>query len=186
MAQPNVIRNFITPQTAKYLHKYLRSRAYMNPRGLLNVYLKPVQLIEEDSLESYIVQDLINRIEDSISNQLNFPKSNVELDRMNYQVLQKGEGLGWHTDAYGGVDGYEDGYYSALLYLTDDYEGGEILFYENNSGSVEDSQSYKPEAGTLIFFKGDKNYPHSVNDVISGERSNLILFYNVKTSDGIQ
>ena len=179
MAQPNVVEGFISSETAKYLNNYLKSRSYVNPRGLLNVYLKPIRLNEEGTEESFVVQDLINRIEDSISNQLGFTKDQVELDRMNYQILQKGESLGWHTDAYGGVDGYTNSYYSALLYLTDDYDGGEILFYNDNTGSVESSVAYKPTAGTLIYFKGDENYPHSVNEVLDGERSNIILFYNV-------
>jgi len=177
MSQPNVLENFISPQTAKYLNAYLKSRSEMNPRGLLNVYLKPIRLNEEGTEESYVVQDLINRIENSISNQFGFKNNQIELDRMNYQILQKGESLGWHTDAYGGVEGYTNTYYSALLYLTDDYDGGEIVFYNDNSGSKKDSVSYKPTAGTLIYFKGDENHPHSVNEVLDGERSNIILFY---------
>ena len=99
MAQPNVIENFISPETAKYLNGYLKSRSEVNPRGLLNVYLKPIRINEEGTEESYVVQDLINRIEDSISNQFGFRNTQIELDRMNYQILQKGESLGWHTDA---------------------------------------------------------------------------------------
>lgn len=178
MAQPNVVKSFISPETAAYLNNYLRPKAYLNPRGLLNVYLKPLDLLGEET-KDYVVKDLINMIESSISSQFGFKKSEIFLDRMNYQVLQKGEELGWHADAYGGVDGYEDNYYSALLYLTDHYSGGEIHFYENNSGDKKDSVAYKPEAGTLIFFKGDRDYPHSVNEVIDGERANIILFYGV-------
>jgi Rps23 Pro-64 3,4-dihydroxylase Tpa1-like proline 4-hydroxylase len=179
MAQPNVVKGFVSPQTAKYLNDYLRPRSYLNPRGLLNVYLKPLDISKGGSTEDYVIHDLINMIESSIASQFGFKQSEISLDRMNYQVLQKGEELGWHADAYGGVDGYEDNYYSALLYLTDDYSGGEIHFYENNSGDKKDSVAYKPEAGTLIFFKGDRDYPHSVNEVIDGERANIILFYGV-------
>ena len=179
MAQPNVVKGFISPNTAKYLNDYLRPRSYLNPRGLLNVYLKPLDISSAGQEEDYVVHDLINMIESSIAAQFGFNKSEISLDRMNYQVLQKGEELGWHADAYGGVDGYEDNYYSALLYLTDDYDGGEIHFYENNSGDKKDSIAYKPESGTLIFFKGDRDYPHSVNEVIDGERANIILFYGV-------
>jgi predicted 2-oxoglutarate/Fe(II)-dependent dioxygenase YbiX len=176
--QPFVIDNFITRDTALYLNSYLREKAIVNPKGLLNVYLKPLTIKEYEDPQSHIVHDLIKLAVDSISNQFGFKKNDIVLDRVNYQVLQKGDSLGWHTDAYGGVDGYTNSYYSALLYLTDDYEGGEILFYDNNSGSAESGVSYKPTAGTLIHFKGDENHPHSVNEVLSGERSNLILFFN--------
>lgn len=59
--------------------------------------------------------------------------------------------------------------YSAILYLNNEYSGGEIEF-PNHSIKI------KPNPGTLIFFKGDMNFPHLVNKVESGERINLILF----------
>jgi hypothetical protein len=177
--QPAIIDNFINQETAEYINNYLRPKAEINPRGVLNVPLNPLHLNSNPGIDSKIVHDLINLIIDSISNQFGFPKASIKLDRVLYQVLQKGEGLGWHTDAYGGVDGYTDAYYSALLYLTDDYEGGEIWFYDDNSGTPESGTAYKPTKGTLVYFKGDENHPHEVKDVISGERSNLILFYAV-------
>ena len=59
---------------------------------------------------------------------------------------------------------------SGLLYLNDDYEGGELVFPEQ-------SLSIKAEAGSLIFFEGDYKKPHGVNEVISGNRYNLVTFY---------
>jgi hypothetical protein len=111
---------------------------------------------------------------DSIQYEFGFASDKISINRVLYQVLREGEELGYHTDAYGGVDGYGVIGYSALLYLTDDYEGGEILFYDNDTPTA-----YKPELGTLIYFKGDENYPHSVNKIISGERANIILFFDV-------
>jgi len=59
---------------------------------------------------------------------------------------------------------------SGLLYLNDDYEGGELVFPDQGL-------SIKPESGSLIFFEGDHKKPHGVNMVISGPRYNLITFY---------
>jgi hypothetical protein len=59
---------------------------------------------------------------------------------------------------------------SGLLYLNDDYEGGELVFPEQGL-------SIKAEAGSLIFFEGDYKKPHGVNQVISGTRYNLVTFY---------
>jgi hypothetical protein len=182
MAQPNIVKDFVTPQTAKYLNDYLRERVEVNPMGLLNVYLQPLNITRYGGEQSYIIQDLINNIERSIAYSLGFPKDKVRLYRMNYQVLESGQGLGWHSDSKGGVSGYTDNCYSALLYLTDDYTGGEILFYEENSMDKTTATKYHPSAGTLIYFRGDEKYPHSVEDVITGERANLILFYDVDES----
>ena len=177
--QPSVITNFITKETSEYINNYLRPKSTINPKGVLNVSLNSLNLNSSMDLESKIVHDLINLSIDSISNQFGFPKDSIKLDRVMYQVLQKGDSLGWHTDAYGGVDGYTDAYYSALLYLTDDYEGGEIWFYDDDSGDPANGTAYKPSKGTLIHFKGDKDHPHEVKEVVSGERANLILFYAV-------
>lgn len=177
--QPTLIKDFVSQANAADINNYLRSKATINPMGLLNVQLDDIatHVFEEgDNKDNNLAIQLII---DSIKGSLGFPFAKIETDRVLYQVLQVGEGLGWHTDAYGGVDGYEDNYYSALLYLTDDYQGGEILFYEKNSGDVDKATAYKPTPGSLIYFKGDENYPHSVNEVTSGERANLILFFKL-------
>lgn len=59
---------------------------------------------------------------------------------------------------------------SGLLYLNDDYEGGELVFPEQNL-------SIKAKSGSLIFFEGDYKKPHGVNEVTSGTRYNIVTFY---------
>jgi len=176
--RPTLVNDFISSKDAAKLNSYLRSKATLNPHNLFYVPLHPVHLNSyPDGAEMHVlVESIIDRI------MKEFKVENLETDRAMYQVLQSGDGLGYHTDAYGGVDGYDETFYSALLYLTDNYKGGEILFYNNNSNKEEDADSYKPKAGSLIYFKGDKETPHSVNNVISGERSNIILFYKLKLS----
>lgn len=180
--KPNITENFISPETANFLNNFLRPKVETNPKGLLNVYLNPLNMTRFGGNDSYIVQDLLKHIETAIGNSLGFSKDKVSLYRMNYQVLQSGQGLGWHSDSQGGVSGYTDNCYSALLYLTDDYTGGEILFYPQNSMDKNQADRYHPKSGTLITFKGDEYFPHSVEDVISGERANIILFYDIKES----
>ena len=175
--QPNVIENFINRSEAIDLNNYLRSIAVINPKNILSVYLTDVQINNQDNNEVIKFKNLILSLIDKINNQFKFSEGFLKLDRAMYQALKIGEGIGWHTDTRGGVEGYGENYYSALLYLNDDYEGGEILFYDNNSGTLESATSYKPSPGTLIYFKGDDNYPHSVNDITYGERCNIILFY---------
>ena len=59
---------------------------------------------------------------------------------------------------------------SGLLYLNDDYLGGELVFPEQGL-------SIKAKSGSLIFFEGDYKKPHGVNEVTSGTRYNLVTFY---------
>jgi hypothetical protein len=175
--QPNVVENFISAETADYIHNTLKSKAIINPNGLLSVYLTESVLGEQNT----IIDSFLFLLVESIANQLGFKKDHVKLNRVNYQILTEGQELGYHSDKNGAYqDTMDNDGYSALLYLNDNYLGGEIVFYDDNTGSLENSTSYHPNSGTLVYFKGDDNYPHSVNKVLSGERANLILFYDVK------
>ena len=60
-------------------------------------------------------------------------------------------------------------WHSSILYLNDDYQGGEIEF--------KDSKLIKPTAGELVYFVGDGETEHGVRRVISGERHALVSFY---------
>lgn len=172
--QPTVVNQFISKESAADLHAFLRSTVTVNPMGVLSKQLYPFeQFINQPGQEVYMA---VKAIVESIQKQLGFPEDQISINRVLYQVLREGEELGYHTDAYGGVDGYGVIGYSALLYLTNDYDGGEICFYDDNTPTA-----YKPDAGTLVYFKGDENYPHSVNKIISGERANIILFFDVKS-----
>ena len=57
--------------------------------------------------------------------------------------------------------------WSLLLYLSDDYEGGEIKFNKFN-------YQMKPKAGTLIYFPADGRYLHTALPVTSGLRYALV------------
>lgn len=52
---------------------------------------------------------------------------------------------------------------SLLLYLNDDFTGGELSFYAFN-------YLYKPRMGDLLFFPSDHRYAHQAHEVKSGRR----------------
>ena len=77
----------------------------------------------------------------------------------------------------GGLNGlHRDNYlqdqsddFSAILYLSDNYEGGSINFPKIGI-------DFKPSAGTLLAFIGNEELEHQVKEVISGDRVNIICF----------
>jgi hypothetical protein len=133
-----------------------------------------------------IAIDLLTSISNSISRSMS-EYYNVLLDPRSifYSKMIKGANLNEHYDNYepdGSIFipsnhdhntinklGFESDF-SGLLYLNDNYEGGEIVFPKQNI-------SLKPKPGTLIFFSGDMNFPHSVNEVLHGSRYNLVSFF---------
>jgi hypothetical protein len=177
--QPTVIDNFISEKLSKDLNSFLRPMVSINDQGVLSKQIySPLQPIDSSIYnESQIMYLLIESVIKSIQNVFGFSNEKISINRVLYQVLRTGEKLAYHADGYGGggVEGYGTHGYSALLYLNDNYTGGDIVFYNDDS-----RKSYHPKIGTLIYFKGDEDHYHSVNKVIKGERLNLILFFDVK------
>lgn len=85
-------------------------------------------------------------------------------------MMEAGAYLGEHSDdedVYAGKKSKEI-HYSGLLFLSDSYSGGELVFPEIDV-------SLKPNAGDLVLFKG--SLVHGVNKVISGSRFNFVIFF---------
>jgi predicted 2-oxoglutarate/Fe(II)-dependent dioxygenase YbiX len=63
--------------------------------------------------------------------------------------------------------------YASVLYLNDDYEGGEIYFPK---------QGYrlKPRTGMLVAFSGSDEAPHGVTAVLKGERLTMPAWYSTQ------
>jgi predicted 2-oxoglutarate/Fe(II)-dependent dioxygenase YbiX len=60
-----------------------------------------------------------------------------------------------------------------LLYLNDDYVGGEITFRQSKV-------TIKPSAGSIVFFPSNFLYVHEVDSVLKGPRYALpTWFHNV-------
>jgi predicted 2-oxoglutarate/Fe(II)-dependent dioxygenase YbiX len=60
---------------------------------------------------------------------------------------------------------------STIIYLNDDYEGGEIYFPEFDF-------EYKPKRGDAILFPCDKNeFRHGVKEVTKGKRMTIAMWH---------
>jgi hypothetical protein len=74
----------------------------------------------------------------------------------------EGAGMGSHVDDYGDNPRVKP-IMSAVLYLNDNYEGGELYFKEQNV-------TIKPEAGSVIIFPSVEPFYHESKPVISGNK----------------
>lgn len=107
-------------------------------------------------------------------------KVEMDLVNCNYQELGEGGSNPLHSDStkLDGSPWRDDGVpeeleFSALVYLNTcnaDYTGGEIVFPLQNV-------TLYPEAGQLVFFKGDIDHIHEVRPVTSGLRKVLVFFF---------
>ena len=115
------------------------------------------------NLATDIFTGTLTNIEKTLSNIFN---KNLILKSYSYSHMKEGSRNELHFDNY--CEKYlED--YSALLYLTDSYSGGSLNFPEQGL-------LIKPQKGTLIAFIGTENLKHEVQEVMGGDRVNIICF----------
>lgn len=68
------------------------------------------------------------------------------------------------------ANGFEWRKFGCVLYLNEEYEGGEIYFPHHNT-------TIKQKANTLAFFPGDEEFLHGVMPITSGIRYTLSTFW---------
>lgn len=124
-------------------------------------------LEQSDSKEYNIAIDfltsLCSNIEKSVSSIF---KKDLVLRSYFYTHMTTGATGKLHID--NNSEEYENDF-SAILYLSDSYLGGELYFPEKE-------KSIKPKAGTLITFIGDKSMKHEIKEILSGDRINIVCF----------
>ena len=196
----NIVNNFISKDSCNFLINQYKYSFKENPEGKEGILGGPSDSIDstyigpgKKSFPDYkkdsnynIAVDLTTNIINSMSRTISdFYDDRVDPRSIFFSKMITGSELDQHYDNYNndGTEFYPHGTipdiikkigfktdYSGLLYLNDDYEGGEIEFPDIDI-------KMKPEAGTFIFFKGDKATMHKVNKVTRGERINLVSFY---------
>lgn len=97
----------------------------------------------------------------------------LEQAKPGFRKWYPGEYQDLHADGEtaGGWPGYNyivD--YGSIMYLNDEYEGGEIFFPKYDI-------QLKPKSGTLIFFPSTNMYAHGVTEVTDGVRFTSAHFW---------
>jgi predicted 2-oxoglutarate/Fe(II)-dependent dioxygenase YbiX len=91
----------------------------------------------------------------------NFDMEYIDLTPISISKYNPGSAMGRHVDHYGNLN--IQPLMSAVLYLNDDYEGGELHFPEQKV-------KIKPEAGSIIVFPSVEPFFHESLPIIRGEK----------------
>ncbi|XP_012714071.3 prolyl 3-hydroxylase 1 [Fundulus heteroclitus] len=67
--------------------------------------------------------------------------------------------------------------YSAILYLNDDFEGGEFIFTELDAKTV--TAEVHPRCGRVVGFGAGKENPHGVRAITKGQRCAMALWFTL-------
>jgi Rps23 Pro-64 3,4-dihydroxylase Tpa1-like proline 4-hydroxylase len=89
-------------------------------------------------------------------------------------VWQKGKKMEIHQDNSNNRDLLlKKRIISTVTYLNEDFEGGETIIYKNDK----DFFINKPKTGSVLIFTSDEKCKHSVNEIISGERITMPIWF---------
>jgi hypothetical protein len=68
--------------------------------------------------------------------------------------------------------------YTAVMYLNDDFSGGETIIMKENSNEIEYTSI--PQKGSVVIFKSDDSCLHGVNTITSGNRLTLSMWFSIE------
>lgn len=170
------IPNFIDADTASKLIEYFENGpetwdfiAFYNSYGM-GLNPDPIEL-EKFRLDSGVFQTLNDKIKNAV--ELIFEEP-VKANTSHAQKWVKGGFAYAHSDNSdfdGNPTAFEINKYVAVLYLNDDYEGGELFFPEHDL-------IIKPNKHSIYIMPGGVENIHGVKEITSGERHTLLSFWD--------
>lgn len=162
-----IIQNFVDPEDLATLQESVRSETagivdhrYTLPRNerIIGIQTKYSQKIINNLEEHY------NHIS-KIRPKPHFTAS-IQAYSEGFELLPHVDIVGYVQELGVHVENAQDkwtGHLSGMIYLNDDYEGGELYFPDWGI-------SIKPKPGMFVSFPGSKYYMHGVKKVTSGKR----------------
>lgn len=169
-----VVENFITEEESQILNCYIRTNSVWEKDAAHEVWnnrVHNVEMFTEQEIK-IVAQNIIDSIKNKIESVLN-----IELASNAPSIVRwlPGNGQAPHADKQlpdGTPNMYPQNDISSLVYLNEDYEGGEI-FFPNQAVQI------KPAKNGLVFFPGDIFFLHGVTTVTSGIRYTMPSFWKV-------
>lgn len=165
-----IIESFIHPLYAKEIADYALKNPEADDREfyqVLGLFGPEVHAIREATFPFDPDEKLYNMVDFAM---IEFNNSyemlgQLTLNRCYVNIMHEGAELASHNDQDKNVKTGTKSYIAAL-FLTDDYEGGELYFPEIEA-------SIKPKRGDLVLFPGHCTN-HGVNEVTKGTRVNVL------------
>ena len=163
-----VIPNFLSDEEIEYLLNQIDETKLFsfvsqkdhegNPTSWMHTYK---EIADKDKITK--------RVSDEVKKAYNYQNIKQKDSTLTITRWDTGSKLTLHVDDLGYVT---DNHLPTLVYLNDDYEGGELGFATHNL-------IIKPKKGDLIMFPGNMHYAHEVFEVLSGTRYTLPIWFTI-------
>lgn len=170
------IPNFVDPETAANMIKYFETKAeYWGPIAFYGSSGMGIKDEDPDLAVCGLYDGFFPEIRERYREALTqvFDRE-VKCNTSHAQKWDVGGHATPHSDnsAFDGTPtSFEINKYVAILYLNDDYTGGELFFRDHDI-------KFKPNAYSLITFPGGVENVHGVHPVKSGTRYTMVSFWD--------
>ena len=173
-----IIEGYLTPEQCAPLAEYFLANEDEDPREFYgNVGLGGPNEFSGEALRSFSF-DPENHLQNIVTFAHNFfiehytMTGTFGINRSHANYMHEGAMLSDHNDDRTfdeSIESLSSKTYVCGLFLTDDYEGGELVFEDINV-------SLKPKVGDLVFFPGFYTR-HGVSKVTKGTRLNILTHF---------
>jgi predicted 2-oxoglutarate/Fe(II)-dependent dioxygenase YbiX len=170
------IDNFVTPEEARAMIKYFESQAqiwgdvaFYNSLGM-GIAPHDQRLIEL-GLDPKHFDNLKNKFKQTCEM---FFKKELRPNTSHAQKWKVGGFAAPHSDNSdhdGNPNAFHINKYVGILYLNDDYEGGELYFPDHKL-------EFKPPVYSFIMFPGGHENIHGVKEITKGTRYTMVSFWD--------
>jgi hypothetical protein len=176
------IPNFISPENSSKVIEFLEAQAelwgdiaFYGSRGMGIDHNSP--LVEEVGLPRGFFDELKGNFQKGVESVF---KRAVKANSAHSQKWLPGGFASPHSDNSdfkGTPTSFEINKYVGILYLNDNYEGGDLYFVETEDVHTEKLR-ISPKAGSFITFPGGIENIHGVSEILSGERYTMVSFWD--------
>ena len=172
--------NVFSPEECLVIENYVKEKIDIKPN--INTDIEPWhenQNINYNNIDDINIKKLINSYRFLTTQFIFYAFNQPSLPTFTDIVFwQEGRYMNFHVDdGYGEVENLFTRVFSSILYINDDFEGGETV--------VKGSPDYisKPKKGSIVFFKSDESCLHGVNKVLKGNRITVGSWFTLYKKD---
>jgi predicted 2-oxoglutarate/Fe(II)-dependent dioxygenase YbiX len=160
----NIITNFLNLEDCKYLINYFETNKHKTWNNRKEFSHRTLHFKNVDNIAKQLLSYYQTKLKFFIEHFYNCYLNNWNEPEICRWLT--GESMSLHGDNANGVDNMN---FSSIMYLNDDYTGGEIQFSDKNK--------YRLSAGSVIFFDSDKHNFHEVLEIKAGKRYTIPLWF---------
>lgn len=165
-----IIENFISKEQCDFIVNSIDDTIIWGSNTLQGIPDKVSKNFYEKHDAFMILKDAMDRLQNEIEQHFGRP---LEEGFPGIRMWSPGEYQPLHADGEDPEGHPNEAYivdYGSVIYLNDDYEGGEIYFPDQGIDFI-------PKAGTVVFFPSNNMFIHGVKEIKNGYRYTCPQFW---------